>query len=154
MPKLVRFFIVTCFAVSGCNSRPQSESVRFIVSVDMKCEASIRQLAGFTTSLDIEDIKLMMLNKLVIDQFDIDTDLVKSLLPDIDFSKKILDVDEGKRIDQVVSEQGPWALKRKIYVGDGELIDCSFSKEGVLMSSNIVKSPKTFLVEYTVVNEN
>lgn len=154
MLKFVLFLILCQILLSSCSLIALNETVLFKVNIDKMCEVEIEHVSGSSVTIGILEMRAVLLKRFVKDTRNVDIDLVKSKLPNIDFDKKILSIDDAQQIKLIEAELGPWSSERKIYLGNNEIVECSFSKTGVLIDTTSKVLPKSFAVVYEVVNEN
>lgn len=121
--------------------------------IDTECSVTLRSEANISADR-FENIGKVVLPRTVIDKEDIDIEAVKNKLPEIDFSKIIFDIDEGKKIEKITKSLGPWRLKRSVMLNFDNILECEFSKNRVLESVSGGELPIQYPVLYSEVSGN
>ena len=150
MSKLVFFLAVSLVGCSSTSTNLSRDEFKFNLNISKSCEVVLSLVEGVADSDEIVSIKKTILDRFVKDDFDVDIDAVKQALPEIDFSKKILNVDEGLKVTKVTADLGPWSFTRKVRLLGGKYIQCSFSEAGDFESLVIGELPQSLEIGYEV----
>jgi hypothetical protein len=150
MSKFVVFLTVLLVGCSSTSTNSSRDELKFKLNVSKNCEVFLSLVEGVADSDEIDSIEKTILDRFVKDDFDVDMDAVKQALPEIDFSKKILTVDEGRKAIKVSADLGPWSFTRNVRLLGGKYIECSFSEAGDFESLVIGELPQSFEIGYVV----
>ena len=119
------------------------------ISIDASCNVSF-VVAGEKQTSEKEKIIKVVRDKLVIEELQVDIDLVKAHLPEVDFSKDIMSWEDGQKVQSAIDELGPWDSIRHIYVSSENKIKCLYDHNKNLLKVEEGKIPYEADVLYTV----
>lgn len=131
----------------------RAEEIMLTLNIDTECSVTLTAEANISADR-LEYISKVVLPRTVIDKEYIDIEAVRNELPEIDFSKRIFDIDEGEKIEKITRSLGPWRLKRSVMLNFDNILECEFSKDGVLESVSGGELPIQYPALYSEVSGN